>query len=164
MVFWQFLTMFGDVQFWVGAALVSLVFLFAIPKRGRKHISWFIFLVLPAVLMSYMISYGLKIFFEIPRPCVGLPFCPITYSFPSGHATVISAAMVTLSLHYKNKQLRIILLIFGVLVILSRLMMGVHNIEDVVVGSLIGVVIGVLVQRANKNYQRGIKEIVSELK
>lgn len=161
---WQFFTMFGDIQFWVGAALVSLVFLFTVPKRGKKHISWFVFLVLPAVIIGYMIVYGLKVFFKLSRPCIGLPFCPTTYSFPSGHATVIFAAMTVLALHYKNKSLGIFLFIFSVLVVLSRLMMGVHNIEDVIVGSLIGVVIGVLVQKANKNYQKEIKEIVSELK
>jgi len=161
---WQFFTMFGDIQFWVGTALVSLVFLFTVPKQGRKHISWFIFLVLPAVIIGYMISYGLKVLFKVPRPCAGLPFCPTTYSFPSGHATVIFAAMTVLAFHYKNKSLGMFLFIFGVLVVLSRLMMGVHNIEDVFVGSLIGIIIGVLVQKANKNYQKEIKEIVSELK
>lgn len=164
MMFWQALSIFGDLQFWIGAALVSLVFLFTIPKKARKHVAWFTFLILPSVMMSYMITYGLKIFFKVPRPCLGLSFCPTTYSFPSGHATVVFAAITTLALYYKDKRLAMFLFVFAVLSAFSRLMLSVHNPEDVIVGSVIGIVVGVLVQKAYDNYQKEIREIISEIK
>ena len=164
MWFWQALSIFGDLQFWVGAGIVSLVFLFTIPKRAKKHVAWFTFLTLPAVTIGYAITYGLKIFFKMPRPCFGLPFCPISYSFPSGHATVIFAAMTTLALYYKNKCLGVLLLTFAVLSAFSRLVLGVHNLEDVIVGSVIGIVVGFLIQRTYENYQKEIRGIVSEIK
>jgi len=160
----EIITVFGGVEFWVGAALVSLIFLFTIPKKTRKNIAWFVFLTLPAVIMSYAVIYVMKTYFKIPRPCLGLTTCPSTYSFPSGHAAVIFAAMTTLAFHYKSKRLGLILFIFGGLVALSRLMLGVHAIEDVIVGSIIGIIIGIIVQKANENYQKEIKEIISEIK
>jgi membrane-associated phospholipid phosphatase len=161
---WEIISVFGDVEFWVGAALISLIFIFTVPKRSKSNIAWFVFLTLPAVIMSYAISYGLKTYFKIPRPCLGLISCPSGYSFPSIHATVIFAAVTTLAFHYKNKRLGIILFIVGFLVALSRLMLGVHTVEDIITGSIIGIMIGILVQKANENYRKEIKEIVSEIK
>jgi len=161
---WEFISIFGDVQFWTGAALTSLLFLLAVPKKARKNITWFVFLVLPAVIISYSITYGLKYFLKIPRPCLGLATCPTSYSFPSGHATVIFAAMTALSLHYRNKKLTVFLMLFGLLVSVSRVMLGVHEPLDVIFGSIIGIVSGFLVYRAYENYQKEIKGIVSEIK
>ena len=163
MMIWEVLSIFGDVQFWVGAALTSLLFLFTVPKKARKHIGWFIFQTLPAIIISYGVVRILKFLFEIPRPCFGLSFCPTTYSFPSGHAGVIFAATTILSLHYKNKRFTYLLFIFSCLVALSRIMLNVHRLEDIVFGSLIGLVTGFLVQKAYTNYQKEIKEFVSEL-
>jgi undecaprenyl-diphosphatase len=164
MNFWEFISIFGDVQFWVGAALTSLLFLFAVPKKTRKNIVWFVFLVLPAVIISYSITFGLKNFLKTPRPCFGVDACPISYSFPSGHATVIFAAMTTLSLHYKNRKLTVLSMFFGLLVSVSRVMLGVHEPLDVIAGSIIGIVSGFLVYRAYENYQKEIKGIISEIK
>jgi membrane-associated phospholipid phosphatase len=161
---WEIITAFGDVEFWVGASIISLIFFFTIPKKARKNIAWFIFLTLPAVIMSYAVVYAMKIYFKIPRPCLGLTTCPSTYSFPSAHAAVIFAAMTTLAFHYKNKRLSIILFIIGCLVALSRLILGVHTAEDIIVGSIIGIVIGIFIQKANENYRKEIREIVSDVK
>jgi membrane-associated phospholipid phosphatase len=161
---WQFLSIFGDIQFWMGTALTSLIFLFTVPKRARKHIAWFVFLVLPTVIISWGVTQNLKEIFKIPRPCLGLPYCPTTYSFPSGHATVIFAAAGVLSLYYKDKRLTVFLFISACLVALSRMILNVHRIEDIVFGSIIGLVTGFLIQKAYVNYQKEIKEFVSELK
>jgi membrane-associated phospholipid phosphatase len=164
MLLWQILSIFGDLEFWIGASLVSLIFLFAVPKKARKNIAWFVFLTLPAVIMSSTIVYTMKNYFKIPRPCWGLITCPSDYSFPSAHAAVIFAAMTTLAFHYKNKRLGIILFILGCLVAISRVILGVHTFEDIIVGSIIGIIIGILIQKANENYRKEIKEIVSDIK
>ena len=161
---WEIITVFGDVEFWVGAALVSLIFLFTVPKKTRKNIAWFVFLTLPAVIVSYAVVYSMKVYFKIPRPCLGLTTCPSTYSFPSAHAAVIFAAVTTLTFHYKNKRLGSILFLLGCLVALSRVILGVHIFEDIIVGSIIGIVIGTLIQKANENYRKEIREIVSDIK
>jgi len=163
MIFWQFLSIFGDIQFWVGTAIISIFFLFTIPKKARKHIAWFVFLVLPAVIISSSITLGLKDFFRISRPCLGSQICPTTYSFPSGHATVIFAAMTSLSLHYKNKKLTLLFMFFAFFVTISRLMLGVHTIEDLIIGSVIGLATGILVEKTYENYQKEIGQIIKEI-
>ena len=164
MMFWQFLSIFGDIQFWVGAAIISILFLFTIPKKARKHVAWFVFLVLPAVIISSTITLGLKDIFRISRPCLGDQTCPSTYSLPSGHATVIFAAMTALSLHYKNKKMTLLFMFFAFLVTISRLMLGLHTLDDVVIGSIIGLITGILVEKTYENYQKEISKIVREIK
>jgi undecaprenyl-diphosphatase len=161
---WQFLSIFGDIQFWIGAAIVSVLFLFTIPKKARKHVAWFVFLVLPAVIISSTITLGLKDVLRIPRPCLGDQTCPVSYSLPSGHATVIFAAMTALSLHYKKKKLTFLFMVFAFLVTISRLMLGVHTLDDVVIGSIIGLITGILVEKTYENYQKEISQIVKEIK
>jgi len=163
MIFWQFLSIFGDVQFWIGAAIISILFLFTIPKKARKHVAWFIFLVLPAVIISSTITLGLKSFFRIPRPCLDYEACATGYSFPSGHATVIFAAMTSLSLHYKKKKMTLLFMFFAFLVTISRLMLGLHTLDDVVIGSIIGLITGILVEKTYENYQKEIGQIVKEI-
>lgn len=161
MVFWESITIFGDLRFWIGAALTALILLFAVPKKHRKYIAWFVFLVLPAVTISYAIGYVLKLIFRIPRPCVGLSTCPSGFSFPSGHATVIFAASSVLMFHYKNKKLGVFFLILSVLVAVSRVMLGVHRVEDIIAGAIIGLTVGVLVQKIYKNYHNKIKHVIA---
>jgi membrane-associated phospholipid phosphatase len=42
--------------------------------------------------------------------------------------------------------------------------LGVHTVEDIIVGSIIGIVVGILIQKANENYRKEIREIVSDIK
>jgi len=160
-MFWELITIFGDLQFWVGAALTALILLFAVPKKHRKYMAWLVFLVLPAVTTGYVIGYVLKLIFRIPRPCVGLSTCPGGFSFPSGHATVIFAAASVLMFHYKNKKLGVFFLILSVLVATSRVMLGFHRVEDVLVGSIIGIIVGIFIQKAYKNYHNKIKRVIA---
>ncbi len=153
-MFWEFITIFGGLQFWAGATLVALILFFVAPKKHRKYITWFVLLVLPAVIIGYGISYVLKIIFGIPRPCIGLPTCPTGFSFPSGHATVIFAATSVLMFHYKNKKLGIVFLILTGLVATSRVALGFHRIEDVFAGAIIGIVVGTFVEKVYKRYQK----------
>lgn len=159
MVFWEFLSIFGSFIFWIIVTVLSvIVFLFS-SKRIKKKMLWFISTVLPSVILSRFITEIIKMIFKISRPCIG-PECPITYSFPSGHATVIFAAVTVISLNYKNWRITTLMTVFAVLVALSRLMLGLHRLEDIFVGSIIGIIVAVLVRRTYENYQRKIKEII----
>ena len=161
---WQFLSVFGDIQFWIGTAIISIFFLLTIPKKARKHIAWFVFLVLPAVVISSTLILALKDIFKTPRPCIQSQICPVTYSFPSGHAAIIFAAMTALSLHYKNKKLSLLFMFFAFLVTISRLMLSVHTIEDLIFGSTIGLIIGIIVEKTYENYQKEISKISTRIK
>jgi len=161
---WQILSIFGDIQFWLGAAVVSLIFFFIIPKKSKKYIAWFVFLILPTVSIAYFVTYILKILFKVERPCLGFLECPSTYSFPSSHAAVVFAAATAVILLYKNKKLAIPLLIISSLVSLSRVMLDYHRFEDIIAGALIGIIVGIIIERVYRTHNKEIAEIITKIK
>jgi undecaprenyl-diphosphatase len=93
----------------------------------------------------------LKIVTERARPPLADPTIqalvsvPESHSFPSGHAaTAFAAATVVGLLH---PRLRAPLLALALMVAVSRVYLGVHFWSDVLVGSLLGVAIGIAAAR-----------------
>jgi undecaprenyl-diphosphatase len=80
------------------------------------------------------------------RPCLIEPSIwagilpPDQYSFPSGHAIAAFANAVAVGLFYP--ALMPALLLSAVLIALSRILLGMHFLSDVVVGALIGTSLG----------------------
>ncbi|WP_373898128.1 phosphatase PAP2 family protein [Haloimpatiens sp. FM7315] len=66
------------------------------------------------------------------------------YSFPSGHTQNTATLWTTLILHFKNKKLTVIGIIFTLLVGLSRIYLGLHWTRDVV-GGLIFAILSVFI-------------------
>jgi membrane-associated phospholipid phosphatase len=149
-LFWQILSYFGDVYFWLGVATASLLIYNFLPKKFRHYLHWLFFGILPAVIISYFLTLVLKFVLKIPRPCEGF-MCPTDYSFPSGHATVIFAASTLLFFLSKDVKLKIFYILFASLVAASRIFLGFHRIEDVVVGAAIGVIIGLITYQNHKD-------------
>ena len=150
---WKFFSIFGELEFWIGAAVAALLIYSITPKKQKNYISWFIFGALPAVIITWFIIEILKFLFKIPRPCMGLDFCPTDYSFPSGHASIIFASMVVAIAQSKNKKIRVVLLALATLVSLSRVFLAVHTFIDIITGAIIGSVIGYLVYRSYKGFR-----------
>jgi undecaprenyl-diphosphatase len=156
---WQIFSIFGSVTFWLGAALGAIIIYVFLPKETKKYAAWYIFGALPAVVISWIIVTSLKNLFQIPRPCIGFE-CPAGYSFPSGHAAVIFAAMTVATIHSKSRKLDAIFICLAVLVALSRFFLGYHRIEDVIVGSAIGWLVGYLIYKNYENILRKVKLIL----
>jgi undecaprenyl-diphosphatase len=82
------------------------------------------------------------------RPCDIEPHCwseilpPDKYSFPSGHSITAFAIAIAIGLFYP--ELQPCLLATAVVIALSRIILGMHFLSDVVVGSIIGVILGLL--------------------
>jgi undecaprenyl-diphosphatase len=89
---------------------------------------------------------GLKRFTGRRRPYQIEPHCwatllpPDQFSFPSGHTMMAFALAVSLSLFYPT--LTIGLLFCALSIALSRILLGMHFLSDVVVGALIGTGLG----------------------
>lgn len=85
---------------------------------------------------------ALKSFFDAPRPPASLHLIPISgYSFPSGHAaaSTIGYGILAYDLTVGSRRSRYGLAgVFVVLVALSRVVLGVHYVRDVVAGVLVG--------------------------
>lgn len=63
-----------------------------------------------------------------------------SYSFPSGHSQTISTMMFGISFFYNKKKLWIVSTVLVLLVMLSRMYLGVHWPLDVLVGGALGLV------------------------
>ncbi len=106
--------------------------------------------VLSVGLFATVINQFLKILCRVPRPWVRDPNLTTVgqsvngapgYSFPSGHSSAAVALYGSISKTYKNKVLRILCAAAALLVPFSRLYLGVHTLEDVLVGSILSLVL-----------------------
>jgi undecaprenyl-diphosphatase len=98
------------------------------------------------------VSVGIAVFLVMKRacgrkrPCALEPNCwatllpPDQFSFPSGHTITAFAVAVTLGVYYP--ALLVGLLFCAASVALSRILLGMHFLSDVVVGGIIGALLG----------------------
>lgn len=92
-----------------------------------------------------ILNQFLKLLCKVPRPWVKDPdFHPVEaaipeatgYSFPSGHSQSAVGVFGALAMSTKRKAMRIVCIVLAVLVPFSRMYLGVHTPQDVLVGSL----------------------------
>lgn len=99
-----------------------------------------------AACAGILIFSALKRTSRRKRPCDIMPHCwaaitpPDRYSFPSGH-TIVAFAMV-LSVGSFYPDLLVALLGIAVLIAVSRIILGMHFLSDVLAGAAIGVALG----------------------
>ncbi len=126
---------------WLWSAMGLAVFLFGGAKRfaatGAAGIS---------AGVGVLCFLWLKRLAARRRPCHIEPHCwstllpPDQFSFPSGHSITGFAIAVSFGLFYPS--LMIGLLFCAASVAASRILLGMHFLSDVVVGSLLGVALG----------------------
>ena len=132
---WIFLTLFGNQM--VALVLLSILF--------WRHLN-LLRAVLIAVLISFLITHGIKEFIGLERPYALLN--PASFhligekltnpAFPSGHTATAFAIMGSIGFYFKDNALLLLMLFFATLVGVSRIMLGVHWPIDVVVGAALG--------------------------
>ena len=99
-----------------------------------------------AAAASVLLFIWLKRWTGRPRPCQIEPHCwatllpPDHFSFPSGHTMTAFAVAVPLSMFYP--ALAVILLFCALSIAMSRILLGMHFLSDVVAGALIGTGLG----------------------
>ena len=102
--------------------------------------------------LSALTNAVLKDAFKEPRPFVQNPEVASEaakstaggYAFPSGHAMVTATLWVLMALQKRSSLLWIVAILLTVLVGLSRVILGVHYLSDVLVGFLLGVGLALL--------------------
>lgn len=105
-----------------------------------------------AVAVSWTLAEGAKYLFNRGRPFIHdteiapLIKTPSSSSFPSGHSATAAAGALTLSVIYP--AFAPLLVVAGLLVILSRVYLGVHFPVDVLAGAAIGLATAGLVLAA----------------
>lgn len=151
--FWSIVSYLGDAQVWIGIAVfLLLVYLFS-PKKTRTRISWILIVLFPAMLISYGIGALIKQMTMILRPCWGVVGCPLGYSFPSGHATVIFAFAMVFSFMMHKSSYTVFAFTIALLVAFSRVFLGYHTFFDIVGGALLGSLVGILFCAGYKSWR-----------
>ncbi|MDR6940604.1 phosphatase PAP2 family protein [Mucilaginibacter pocheonensis] len=114
------------------------------------------FLLATSYAVTSIVAQVLKHIFDAPRPKLyfshdlshihfvkGLQVWSV-HSFPSGHSVTAFSAAVVITYLCKNKNWGIAALLVAMLVGYSRMYLSQHFFEDVIAGSVIGVIVTVL--------------------
>lgn len=133
------ITLYGREIFW--PILLIMLFIFG-GKIGKKTA---VIAAISMILLMPLVSV-IKDVIDRPRPNVsGVETFPVsadTFSFPSGHATIVSAGLATVSIMFRGNMKRTVLFVGltfeAALVCFSRIYVGVHYPLDVVGGVLLG--------------------------
>jgi membrane-associated phospholipid phosphatase len=139
--FFIYYTNLGDGFFCVTIALLLFIF-------KKKYLSLMAF---SSYAISGIIAQVLKYFILEARPALYLKDSTYMYfiegvtlhnlhAFPSGHTASAFALAGVLSFSTKNKKYSTLFLTLAILVGYSRIYLGQHFIDDVVVGSVLGFV------------------------
>ena len=132
------IAIFQGITF-LGDPIVYIVILaigFWIYKKKEAIIAMYV------LLTSVFLNFFLKTLIQKPRPTESIRIIEEEgYSTPSGHAQNSTAVYGWIMLYFKKIWLYIVTPILVLLICLSRVVLGVHYIGDVIIGFLVGAVI-----------------------
>lgn len=125
----------------VSYIIVPFLILVYVSHKTKENFMYAFSLVFLSGFTSFLSARILKEIFRVARPGLThdtiIPLSTVGgYSFPSEHASVYGA--LTVALFHFDYRLGIASLVFGILVMLSRVIIGVHYPFDVVVGFAVG--------------------------
>lgn len=161
--FFLTVTKLGEETAFLVIALV--VFWCVDKKRG--------YFVMAVGFLGTLASQMMKIVCRVPRPWVSDPNFTILeqareaadgYSFPSGHTQTAVGTFGAVAATDKNKLVKTVCIVLAVLVGISRMYIGVHTPQDVIVGAALSVFFIVLLYPAMmKNDGKGIPLVLGVL-
>ena len=131
----------GDGWFWVACGLILLI------SRDADSYSALLAAAV-ASLAGIVVFRALKNLVGRERPCNREPHCwakllpPDRFSFPSGHSITAFAVAVPLSHFYPTAEPGLLFIAGNVAI--SRIMLGMHFLSDVIAGMLLGAGLGYL--------------------
>ncbi|MGA1358133.1 MAG: phosphatase PAP2 family protein, partial [Ilumatobacteraceae bacterium] len=97
---------------------------------------------------SLLLNQGIKRLFRRERPTAAgddrfTVRRPLTSSFPSGHASSAFFAAVVLS-GWVGATLTVVIFVVAVIIALSRVVVRIHHVSDILVGSVVGALLGTI--------------------
>ena len=138
--FWMIIaTRLGDGWLWYALGVALLL-------DGGPHRFVAVGATASTALVSVLVFKALKRLSHRPRPCQLEPHCwskvlpPDRFSFPSGHAMTAFAIALVLSFFYPSLEGPLFFLAASIAV--SRIVLGMHFLSDVLAGMVMGVALG----------------------
>jgi len=132
-------TRMGDGWVWYG--LGALLLTFGGPQRFAAVGSAGL-----AAVVGILVFKALKKLSQRPRPCQIEPHCwatilpPDQFSFPSGHTMTAFSIALVVSFFYPG--LEGVLFFLAISIAISRIVLGMHFLSDVLAGVVLGVALG----------------------
>jgi undecaprenyl-diphosphatase len=132
-------TRMGDGWLWYGLAGMLLLYGGAPRYAAVGSAS-------AAALAGVLVFKSIKLISQRPRPCQLEPHCwskvlpPDRFSFPSGHT--MTAFSVALVVSYFYPSLEAPLFFLAISIAVSRIVLGMHFLSDVLAGVVLGVALG----------------------
>ncbi|MBQ9839172.1 MAG: phosphatase PAP2 family protein [Oscillospiraceae bacterium] len=146
--------------------VIALIVFWCVDKRRG-------YFVMAVGFFGTLVSQCMKIVCRVPRPWVQDPNFTILeqareaaagYSFPSGHTQTAVGTLGAIAATEKRRWLSITCIVLAVFVGLSRMYIGVHTPQDVIVGGLLSVVfILVLYPFMIRNDGKGTSAVITVL-
>ncbi len=129
----EFLSDFGREYFW--SIIIAVLFLFG---KGEGKIT--ALLIFISIIIIIPVNSVLKEVIDKTRPLLALN--ESSGSYPSGHASIVTAGALGSLLYYnstwKKKAISILLIIESSLVCVSRIYLESHYLSDIIGGILLG--------------------------
>jgi undecaprenyl-diphosphatase len=132
-------TRMGDGWLWYG--LGAMLLLFGGPMRFSA-----VGAAGAAAIAGIFVFKVLKMLSQRPRPCQFEPHCwskvlpPDRFSFPSGHTMTAFSIALVVSYFYPSLEGPLFFLALSIAV--SRIVLGMHFLSDVLAGAVLGVALG----------------------
>lgn len=145
-----FLTFITNIAVDYYIALPALIIFWAVDKKrgARVLLTWGTALCMNALLKSIFCVYRPWIRSDKVTPLPEAMAGASGYSFPSGHSSSAGGLYSGLFVAYrKYKGICIFATVMILLTMFSRIYVGVHTPQDVVVGALIGVVAAIIIDK-----------------
>ncbi len=155
-LFFNFISFLGEEYIYI---LLMVILYYGVDKKLGEMVA---FSLITATAVNTIIKETVK----APRPFVKYTDGRVTnlrphtspgYSFPSGHTQVFTSVIFTVGFYLKKYWFYIIILVLGILMAISRMYLGVHFFEDVVVSLVLGIGYAYLINWIfNKYYDKGL--------
>lgn len=140
-----------------GVLLLFIALLILRVQEQRTRIALAVTAGLAVLLSRGVITEAIRYVYHRPRPFSVLDiqylFTDSAWSFPSGHATFFFALSTVVWLY--NRGWGIVFGALSLLIVLGRVIAGVHYPSDIAAGAIIGVATGFLVHQAVRRYLAG---------
>ena len=132
-------TRLGDGWIWYGLGI--MLFFYGGPRRFSAVCA-----AGSAAIAGIFIFKALKRLSQRPRPCQIEPHCwskilpPDKFSFPSGHTMTAFSIALVISYFYRGVELPVYF--FACSIAISRIVLGMHFLSDVLAGAVLGIGLG----------------------